>query len=192
MGGIATGAESAWWQGRVRKSIASRRRSHELSQGASRLLPSNLSRRLAEPESDAQASNNDSCRDLNGRRLSTIKEAKKLAASIASEPEREALARKKAEERLAALNQEIARLDAAVNGGAGGSGAGSKRRLDDAEEGEKREEAKEKLRGAVASAMLKKRKKNKPSPPAASTSASSSSAAKAVEESTKAPAVAAV
>lgn len=116
-----------------------------------------------------------------------------MAASIASEPEREAATRKKAEERLAALNEEISRLDAAVNG----SASGSKRRLDDAEQTDKQKDSREKLRGAVANAMLKKRKKNKTSPPAAaSTSGASAPAAegkaKAVEEATKAPAVAAV
>ncbi|KAK4694574.1 replication stress response regulator SDE2, partial [Phenoliferia sp. Uapishka_3] len=72
--------------------------------------------------SSNKATNNDSCRDLNGRRLSTIKEAQKLAAYISAEPDRKAAAAQQAQAKLDELNQEIARLDNT-----------SKRRLDDHE-----------------------------------------------------------
>lgn len=58
--------------------------------------------------------NTDSCRDLNGRRLSTIKEAKKLADALQAEPEREAARVNQAKERLAKLQDEIARLDGQI------------------------------------------------------------------------------
>lgn len=58
--------------------------------------------------------NQDSCRDLNGRRLSTIKEAKKLAEYLQSEPEREAARLQASKDRLAKLNEEIARMDGQI------------------------------------------------------------------------------
>lgn len=70
--------------------------------------------------------NNDSCRDLNGRRLSTIKEAKKLADYLASAPEREAARIQQTREKLEKLQEEIRRADgeiAAAKGGASTSAA---------------------------------------------------------------------
>jgi hypothetical protein len=58
--------------------------------------------------------NQDSCRDLNGRRLSTIKEAKKLAEYLQSEPEREAARLQASKDRLAKLKEEIARMDGQI------------------------------------------------------------------------------
>ncbi|KAG0143599.1 hypothetical protein CROQUDRAFT_672863 [Cronartium quercuum f. sp. fusiforme G11] len=109
--------------------------------------------------SSQKTQNNDSCRDLTGRRLSTIKEAKKLAAAIASEPERQAAQRREAEAKLIALNEEIARLDALVNGT--DEGNVRKRRLNDSKELEQSKEGIEKVKSAVAMAMLKKKKKAK-------------------------------
>lgn len=109
--------------------------------------------------SSQKTQNNDSCRDLTGRRLSTIKEAKKLAAAIASEPERLAAQRRENEAKLVALNEEIARLDSLVNGT--DEGNVRKRRLNDSKELEQSKEGIEKVKSAVAMAMLKKKKKAK-------------------------------
>lgn len=101
--------------------------------------------------SSNKASNNDSCRDLNGRRLSTIKEAQKLAEYIQTAPQREAAQKAQAQAKLEALNLEIQKL----------SGEGSqKRRLDDNEYIEQSKEIVEGVKDAVKLAMLKKRKKN--------------------------------
>ncbi|KAL8293180.1 hypothetical protein RQP46_000874 [Phenoliferia psychrophenolica] len=100
--------------------------------------------------SSNKATNNDSCRDLNGRRLSTIKEAQKLAAYISAEPDRKASAALAAQEKLNALNLEIARLDNT-----------SKRRLDDHEFVEESRDIVEGVKDAVKEAMMKKRKKAK-------------------------------
>ncbi|KAH9812576.1 telomere stability and silencing-domain-containing protein [Melampsora americana] len=109
--------------------------------------------------SSQKTQNNDSCRDLTGRRLSTIKEAKKLAAAIASEPERLAAQRRENEAKLVSLNEEIARLDSLVNGT--DEGNVRKRRLNDSKELEQSKEGIEKVKSAVAMAMLKKKKKAK-------------------------------
>ena len=58
--------------------------------------------------------NTDSCRDLNGRRLSTIKEAKRLAEYVQSEPEREAAKVQAAKDKLAKLQDEIKRMDGQI------------------------------------------------------------------------------
>lgn len=61
--------------------------------------------------SSNKAQNTDSCRGLDGRRLSTLKEAQRLAALLDQEPDRlaaEALAKQK---RLEQLNNEIRRLE---------------------------------------------------------------------------------
>ncbi|GAA5895668.1 hypothetical protein JCM8208_005294 [Rhodotorula glutinis] len=82
--------------------------------------------------SSNKAQNTDSCRGLDGRRLSTLKEAKRLADALENEPDRlakEALAKQK---RLEELNVEIRRLEqqagvsaAAAGPVASGSGVGS-------------------------------------------------------------------
>ncbi|GAA5842750.1 hypothetical protein JCM9279_003974 [Rhodotorula babjevae] len=62
--------------------------------------------------SSNKAQNTDSCRGLDGRRLSTLKEAKRLADALDNEPDRlaaQALAKQK---RLEELNAEIRRLEA--------------------------------------------------------------------------------
>ncbi|KAK4056365.1 hypothetical protein OIO90_002508 [Microbotryomycetes sp. JL221] len=101
--------------------------------------------------SSNKATNNDSCRDLNGRRLSTIKEAQKLAEYIQSAPQREQAQKAQAQAKLDALNEEIKKL----------SGESSqKRRLDDNDYIEQSREIVEGVKDAVKLAMLKKRKKN--------------------------------
>ncbi|KAF8181274.1 telomere stability and silencing-domain-containing protein [Pholiota molesta] len=114
--------------------------------------------------SSQKTSNNDSCRDLSGRRLSTIKEAKKLADYIEHEPAR--LAAKAEAERLKLENLErklgitpsssskIPETTAEVI-------AGKKHRFDDTEYLEKSNELKEGVKNAVSVALLKKRKKAK-------------------------------
>ncbi|CAH7669337.1 telomere stability and silencing-domain-containing protein, partial [Phakopsora pachyrhizi] len=97
--------------------------------------------------SSQKTQNNDSCRDLSGRRLSTIKEAQKLAAAIAAEPERQAEKKKELEERLKLLNQEVERLDALS------------RRINDSHQLNQSKEGIQKLRSAVAEALLKKKQK---------------------------------
>lgn len=104
--------------------------------------------------------NTDSCRDLNGRRLSTIKEAKKLAEYVASAPEREAAKREEAKARLAKLQEEIQRIDGGNTSGsdkgvgssaeASASKAGVKRRLDDQKFVEESREMVDNVKNAVA------------------------------------------
>ncbi|KAI4518313.1 hypothetical protein K525DRAFT_259740 [Schizophyllum commune Loenen D] len=121
--------------------------------------------------SSQKTSNNDSCRDLNGRRLSTIKEAKRLAEYLESEPERAAA---KAEAQKAKLQALERKLGLEPSGGEpSGSGSGSKRaatdadaapapkkkRFDDTEYLEQTRELTDGVRNAVAAALLKKRKK---------------------------------
>jgi hypothetical protein len=108
--------------------------------------------------------NTDSCRDLNGRRLSTIKEAKKLAEYVASAPEREAAKREEAKARLTKLQEEIQRMDggntsgsdkaSGSNAGASTSKAGVKRRLDDQKFVEESREMVDNVKNAVAAGEL--------------------------------------
>ncbi|KDE07130.1 hypothetical protein MVLG_02535 [Microbotryum lychnidis-dioicae p1A1 Lamole] len=134
--------------------------------------------------SSNKATNNDSCRDLNGRRLSTIKEATKLAEYIQAAPDRLAQQKKEAQAKLNALNAEIERLDkgihskpstsasssasASASGSGSGSGsngvgmtAGQKRKLEESKFVKESKELNEGVRDAVKLAMMKKRKKNK-------------------------------
>lgn len=110
--------------------------------------------------SSNKVANNDSCRDLNGRRISTINKAKKsviplielsrleligldrLAEFIENAPVREAAAIKKSQDRLNELNEEIKMLD-------GGGEAGNKRRLEDNDFIEESRELVEGVRDAV-------------------------------------------
>ncbi|GAA5989887.1 hypothetical protein JCM5350_006600 [Sporobolomyces pararoseus] len=132
--------------------------------------------------SSNKAQNHDSCRGLDGRRLSTIKEAQRLVKLLESEPDRQAAAAKAAEAKLEALNNEIKQLERAAgvesstpiasgSGSAeastsGGGGGGTKRRLDDTKYVEESREIVSGVKDAVRAAMMKKRKKAaKPSPP---------------------------
>ncbi|GAA5830514.1 hypothetical protein JCM3766R1_002748 [Sporobolomyces carnicolor] len=127
--------------------------------------------------SSNKAQNHDSCRGLDGRRLSTIKEAQRLAKLLESEPDRQAAAAKAAEAKLEALNQEIRQLERAagvepsssagpVASGSGSGepakatgGAGTKRRLEDSKYVEESREIVSGVKDAVRAAMLKKRRK---------------------------------
>jgi len=105
--------------------------------------------------SSQKTSNNDSCRDLTGRRLSTIKEAKKLAEYIESEP-----ARKKAEAEVKKAKLEALERKLGISKD-GESGQSKKRRLDDDEFIEQSKEIVENVKSAVSAALLKKKKKAK-------------------------------
>ncbi|KAI0073666.1 hypothetical protein K474DRAFT_1627163 [Panus rudis PR-1116 ss-1] len=125
--------------------------------------------------SSQKTSNNDSCRDLSGRRLSTIKEAKRLAEYIESEP-----LRKKAEQEARRAKLEALEKKLGINNGEGPSDplAGKKHRLEDTEYIEQSKELVENVKSAVSVAMLKKKKKAKTthSPPAEGSTAPSGSA----------------
>jgi len=132
--------------------------------------------------SSQKTSNNDSCRDLSGRRLSTIKEAKKLAEYLESEPERLAAKAAAQKAKLEALERKLGiepSTGASTSSPAIGSGepsrsgagdqppvlAGKKHRFDDTEYLEQSRELTENVKSAVSAALLKKRKKAKLSPP---------------------------
>jgi len=121
--------------------------------------------------SSQKTNNNDSCRDLSGRRLSTIKEAKKLAEYLESEPERLAA---KADAQKAKLQALERRLGIESSSGAGSSSktgsstteepaklAGKKHRFDDTEYLEQSRELVDNVKSAVSAALLKKKKKAK-------------------------------
>ncbi|KAI0315564.1 telomere stability and silencing-domain-containing protein [Amylostereum chailletii] len=83
--------------------------------------------------SSQKTSNNDSCRDLSGRRLSTMKEAKRLEDYLKEEPERKRAAAEAQRAKLEALER---KLGIGKNGETSGSGepsTGAKRRFDDTE-----------------------------------------------------------
>jgi len=105
--------------------------------------------------SSQKTSNNDSCRDLTGRRLSTIKEAKKLAEYIESEP-----ARKKAEAEAKKAKLEALEKKLGISKDEE-PGQNKKRRLDDDEYIEQSKEIVENVKSAVSAALLKKKKKAK-------------------------------
>ncbi|KAG6844971.1 hypothetical protein H0H87_002085 [Tephrocybe sp. NHM501043] len=127
--------------------------------------------------SSQKTSNNDSCRDLSGRRLSTIKEAKKLAEYLESEPERVAAKAAAQKAKLEALERKlgIVPANASANNSAVGSSepsrstgtdlppvlAGTKHRFDDTEYLEQSRELTENVKNAVSAALLKRKKKTK-------------------------------
>jgi len=118
--------------------------------------------------SSQKTSNNDSCRDLTGRRLSTIKEAKKLAEYLEGEPQRLAA---KAEAQKAKLEALERKLGIDPNAGPGSTSdssvlAGKKHRFDDTEYLEQSKDIVDNVKSAVAIALLKKKKKAKISHPA--------------------------
>ncbi|CDO77002.1 hypothetical protein BN946_scf184298.g29 [Trametes cinnabarina] len=137
--------------------------------------------------SSQKTSNNDSCRDLSGRRLSTIKEAKKLAEYIETEPLRKKAQQEAQRAKLEALEKKLGM----ASDGTIDPLAGKKRRLEDTEYIEQSKDIVENVKSAVSVAMLKKKKaKKNPSPPAeasssgpvASTVAAASAAAEKVLE----------
>ncbi|KAF8633103.1 hypothetical protein AX15_001520 [Amanita polypyramis BW_CC] len=114
--------------------------------------------------SSQKTSNNDSCRDLSGRRLSTLKEAKKLAEYLETEPQRLAA---KAEAQKVKLETLERKLGIEKLGPSGSNSdeppvlAGKKHRFDDTEYLEQSREIVDGVKSAVSAALLKKRKKAK-------------------------------
>ncbi|KAH9838685.1 telomere stability and silencing-domain-containing protein, partial [Rhodofomes roseus] len=114
--------------------------------------------------SSQKTSNNDSCRDLSGRRLSTIKEAKKLADYIESEPLRKKAQQEAQRAKLEALEKKLGIVHSADGSKTSSEPlAGTKHRLDDTEYLEQSREIVDNVKNAVSVAMLKKRKKAKTS-----------------------------
>jgi len=129
--------------------------------------------------SSQKTSNNDSCRDLNGRRLSTVKEAKKLAQFLEEEPLRKKAAHEATKAKLETLEKQLG-MSAGSSSEAGKGKepepvAGRKHRFDDSEYLEQSETIVDNVKNAVTAALLKKRKKAKLDNSAAATSASTSS-----------------
>ncbi|KZT29658.1 hypothetical protein NEOLEDRAFT_1127409 [Neolentinus lepideus HHB14362 ss-1] len=126
--------------------------------------------------SSQKTSNNDSCRDLSGRRLSTIKEAQKLAAYLESEPERKKAQKEAEKKKLEALEKKLEHGDPAV---------GSKRALVDSDYLEQRREIVDNVKNAVSAGLLKKKKKAKlsHSPEGSSAPSTAASASSAVQAS---------
>ncbi|KAI0775005.1 telomere stability and silencing-domain-containing protein [Trametes elegans] len=100
--------------------------------------------------SSQKTSNNDSCRDLSGRRLSTIKEAKKLAEYIESEP-----LRKKAQQEAQRAKLEALEKKLGITAGSSSSDplAGKKHRLEDTEYIEQSKDIVENVKSAVSVGM---------------------------------------
>ncbi|CAE6508372.1 unnamed protein product [Rhizoctonia solani] len=112
--------------------------------------------------SSQKASNNDSCRDLNGRRLSTIKEAKKMAAYLEAEPERKKAVVEEKRAKLEALEKQLGITPGeSSKEGESSARAGQKHRFDDTEYLEQSRDITDGVKSAVAAGLLKKRKKNK-------------------------------
>jgi len=115
--------------------------------------------------SSQKTNNNDSCRDLSGRRLSTLKEAKKIAEYLESEPQRLAAKSEAQKAKLEALERKLG----IENPGSSASGSkpgdlpvlDKKRRFDDTEYLEQSREIVDNVKNAVSVALLKKRKKTK-------------------------------
>ncbi|KAI0806097.1 telomere stability and silencing-domain-containing protein [Irpex lacteus] len=99
--------------------------------------------------SSQKTSNNDSCRDLSGRRLSTIKEAKRLAEYIESEPLRKKAQQEAQKAKLEALEKKLG-IDPATGAGPSEPLAGKKHRLDDNEYVEQSRELVDNVKSAVA------------------------------------------
>jgi hypothetical protein len=121
--------------------------------------------------SSQKTNNNDSCRDLTGRRLSTIKEAKKLAEYIQHEPDRIAAKAEAEKAKLEALERKLG-IEPSLSSTKPSDPnsppdvlAGKKHRFDDTEYLEKSRDLKDGVRNAVAAALLKKKKKAKLSHP---------------------------
>ncbi|KIK10069.1 hypothetical protein K443DRAFT_81382 [Laccaria amethystina LaAM-08-1] len=117
--------------------------------------------------SSQKTSNNDSCRDLTGRRLSTIKEAKKLAEYLETKPERLAAKAEAQRAKLEALERKLGIEPSSSSSKPGDPNAppptlaGKKHRFDDTEYLEQSRELSEGVKNAVTAALLKKKKKAK-------------------------------
>ncbi|THH10875.1 hypothetical protein EW145_g1014 [Phellinidium pouzarii] len=126
--------------------------------------------------SSQKTSNNNSCRDLNGRRLSTIKEAKALAEYLVSEPERKKAQHEAQRAKLEKIERRLG-INEKGKQKADDASAGAKRRFDDTEYIEQSKEIVDSVKNAVVAGMLKKRKKAKTFSPSQDIPSSSSSKA---------------
>ncbi|KAF3911479.1 hypothetical protein ABW20_dc0106327 [Dactylellina cionopaga] len=104
--------------------------------------------------------NNDSCRNLDGRRLRTVKEAKALAQYLETKPDMDSKERQKRKERWEKV---IEAADEKIKGG----GSSAIKRFDDTKWLEEKDEGRDKAREAVIRAMKAARA---PSPGKSSTS----------------------
>ncbi|KLT44521.1 hypothetical protein CC85DRAFT_283458 [Cutaneotrichosporon oleaginosum] len=115
--------------------------------------------------SASKSTNYDSCKDLNGRRLGTIKEAQKQAELIESWDEMQAKAKAEERAKLEALER---KLGVSSNGDVGEVDveelARKKHKFEDNKFLEESREIKDNVRSAVSAALLKKKKKKAPSP----------------------------
>jgi len=109
--------------------------------------------------SSQKTSNRDSCRDLNGRRLSTVKEAKALVSYLESEPERKKAQQEAQRAKLEALERKLGISGGVGKDGEAGPSTGPKRRFDDTEYLEQSQEIVENVKNAVLSGILKKKKR---------------------------------
>jgi hypothetical protein len=126
--------------------------------------------------SSQKTNNNSSCRDLSGRRLSTVKEAKQLAQYLENEPARQKAEKEAQRAKLEALERRLGITPASAstsgNNPSGSSSssppeqlAGKKHRFDDTEYLEQSREIVDNVKSAVAAGLLKKKKKAKTSHP---------------------------
>jgi hypothetical protein len=122
--------------------------------------------------SSQKTNNNSSCRDLSGRRLSTVKEAKQLAQYLENEPARQKAEKEAQRAKLEALERRlgITPASASTSGASSSSSppeqlAGKKHRFDDTEYLEQSKEIVDNVKSAVAAGLLKKKKKAKTSHP---------------------------
>jgi len=114
--------------------------------------------------SSQKTSNNDSCRDLSGRRLSTLKEAKKMAEYLESEPLRKKAAAEAQKAKLEALERQLGIVPGQASASRTQDGpvvAGKKHRFDDTEYLEQSKDIVDGVKSAVAAGLLRKRKKAK-------------------------------
>ncbi|ORZ20897.1 telomere stability and silencing-domain-containing protein [Lobosporangium transversale] len=112
--------------------------------------------------SSQKSTNTDACRDLSGRRIKTVNEAKRIAEYVQQEPERER-ARKESLKRKIEEKLELAERPT------------RKHRFDDSKFFDEAEEQVEEVKSAVAAAIKANMKSRSTSPPSPSGSTSSSS-----------------
>ncbi|KAF8339847.1 telomere stability and silencing-domain-containing protein [Cantharellus anzutake] len=102
--------------------------------------------------SSQKTSNNDSCRDLNGRRISTVKQAQQLAEYVENEPARKKAAAEAQRAKLEALEKRLGIEPKA--GSSSGPVAGQKHRFDDTEYLEQSKDLVDGVKSAVAAGPL--------------------------------------
>ncbi|EOQ98972.1 hypothetical protein E3P92_03695 [Wallemia ichthyophaga] len=94
--------------------------------------------------------NTDACRDLSGRRISTLKEAQKVAEYMESSEEREKKQKQEEKDKLEAMEKKYNQQP-------------QKRRLDDDKYLEQNKDMNDNVRSSVAKGLLAKRRKKQPS-----------------------------